>query len=75
LATAPGDDATPGKKKRRFGRDPVSVLLIFIIVFALIIAGLIGAELYVRHVADTKVAEAVACEVKDQATASFGVTP
>jgi hypothetical protein len=26
-------------------------------------------------VADTKVAEAVACEVKDQATASFGVAP
>jgi hypothetical protein len=75
LATPPHDDATPAKKKRRFGRDPVSVLLIFVIVFALIIAGLIGAELYVRHAADTKVAEAVACEVKDQATASFGVTP
>lgn len=75
LATPPNDDAAPGKKKRRFGRDPVSVLLIFIIVIALIIAGLIGAELYVRHVADSKVAQAVACEVKDQATASFGVTP
>ncbi|WP_406817227.1 DUF2993 domain-containing protein [Mycobacterium sp. M23085] len=74
LATQPGDDED-GKKKRRFGRDPVSVLLIFVIVFALIIAGLIGAELYVRHVADSKVAQAVACEVKDQATASFGVTP
>ncbi|TAM73106.1 MAG: DUF2993 domain-containing protein [Mycobacterium sp.] len=75
LGTPPHDDATPAKKKRRFLRDPVSILLIFIIVFALVIAGLIGAELYVRHVADTKVAEAVACEVKDQATASFGVTP
>jgi hypothetical protein len=75
LNTPPGDDAAPGKKKRRFGRDPVSLLLIFVIVFALIIAALIGAELYVRHTADTKVAQAVACEVKDQATASFGVTP
>jgi hypothetical protein len=75
LNTPPGDDAAPGKKKRRFGRDPVSILLIFVIVFALIIAALIGAELYVRHTADTKVAQAVACEVKDQATASFGVTP
>ena len=63
------------KRKRRFLRDPLSILLVCIIVFALIIAGLIGAELYVRHVADTKVAQAVACEVKDQATASFGVTP
>lgn len=75
LTTAPQDDATPAKKKRRFLRDPVSILLIVIIVFALIIAGFVGAELYVRHVADTKVAQAVACEVKDQATASFGVTP
>ncbi|MEB4208574.1 DUF2993 domain-containing protein [Mycobacterium sp. 94-17] len=75
FATQPGDEAASGKKKRRFGRDPVSVLLIFIIVFALIVAALIGAELYVRHVADTKVAQAVACEVKDQATASFGVAP
>ncbi len=75
LTTPPADEAASGKKKRRFGRDPVSILLIFVIVFALIIAALIGAELYVRHTADTKVAQAVACEVKDQATASFGVTP
>lgn len=73
--TTPGEDSKPAQKKRRFLRDPISIVLIFIIAFALIIAGLIGAELYVRHVADTKVAQAVACEVKDQATASFGVTP
>ncbi|MBV8787575.1 MAG: DUF2993 domain-containing protein [Mycobacterium sp.] len=73
--TTPGEPPQPEKKKRRFLRDPISIVLIFIIVFALVIAGLIGAELYVRHVADTKVAQAVACEVKDQATASFGVTP
>ena len=72
---APGGEPAPLKRKRRFLRDPLSILLVCIIVFALIIAGLIGAELYVRHVADTKVAQAVACEVKDQATASFGVTP
>lgn len=63
------------KRKRRWLRDPLSILLISIIVFALILAGLIGAELYARHVADTKVAQAVACEVRDQATASFGVAP
>ncbi|ORW29291.1 hypothetical protein AWB91_25075 [Mycobacterium paraense] len=74
LAT-PNEEPAPVKRKRRLLRDPLSILLICIIVFALIIAGLIGAELYVRHVADTKVAQAVACEVKDQATASFGVTP
>ncbi len=75
LTTPPGDEAAPGKKKRRFGRDPVSILLIFVILIALIIAALIGAELYVRHTANNKIAQAVACEVKDQATASFGVTP
>lgn len=63
------------KTKRRFLRDPLSILLVFIIVIALVIAGLIGAELYARHVAQNKVAQAVACEVKDKATAKFGVAP
>ncbi len=71
----PNEEPAPVKRKRSFLRDPLSILLICVIVFALIIAGLIGAELYARHVANTKVAQAVACEVKDQATASFGVTP
>jgi LmeA-like phospholipid-binding len=62
-------------RKKRSLRDPLSILLIGIIVVSLLIAGLIGGELYARHVADTKVAEAVACEVNDQATASFGVAP
>lgn len=72
---APNADPAGRKRKRRFLRDPLSILLVFIIVFALLLGGLVGAELYARHVADTKVAEAVACEVKDKATASFGVTP
>ena len=74
LAT-PNEDPTPVKRKRRFLRDPLSILLVCIIVVSLVIAGLIGAELYARRVADSKVAQAVACEVKDQATASFGVAP
>jgi LmeA-like phospholipid-binding len=72
---APNEEPAPVKRKRRFLRDPLSILLVCIIVFSLVIAGLIGAELYARHVANSKVAQAVACEVKDQATASFGVTP
>ncbi len=74
LAT-PNPEPAPVKKKRRFLRDPLSILLVCIIVVALVIAALIGAELYARHVANSKIAQAVACEVKDQATASFGVTP
>ena len=69
----PGEEPASKKKKRL--RDPLSIVLIGIIVVSLVVAGLIGGELYARHVADTKVAEAVACEVKDQATASFGVAP
>ena len=71
----PDEEPAPVKRKRRFLRDPLSILLVCIIVFSLIIAGLIGAELYARHVANAKVAQAVACEVRDQATASFGVAP
>jgi len=70
----PEEESAPAKKKRRL-RDPLSIVLVLIIVFSLVIAGLIGGELYVRHQANSKVAAAVACEVKDQATASFGVAP
>jgi uncharacterized membrane protein len=72
--TAPDAEPAPVKKKRRL-RDPLSLLLVLIIVVSLLIAGLIGAELYVRNEANKKVAAAVACEVKDQAKASFGVAP
>ncbi|AYE94147.1 DUF2993 domain-containing protein [Mycobacterium paragordonae] len=71
----PPDEAGEVKKKRRSRRDPLAILLVLIIVFSLLIAGLIGAELYVRHEANNKLAAATACVVKDQATASFGVTP
>lgn len=62
------------KKKRRL-RDPLSILLVLIIVVALLVAGLIGAELYVRNEATNKIAEAAACVTKDQATAKFGTSP
>ena len=71
---APDAEPAPVKKKRRL-RDPLSILLVLIIVVSLLLAGLIGAELYVRNQANNKVAEAVACEVKDKATAKFGVAP
>ena len=62
---APDAEPAPVKKKRRL-RDPLSILLVLIIVVSLLVAGLIGAELYVRNQANNKVAEAVACEVKGQ---------
>jgi hypothetical protein len=71
---APDAEPAPVKKKRRL-RDPLSILLVLIIVVSLLVAGLIGAELYFRNQANNKIAEAVACEVKDRATAKFGVAP
>jgi uncharacterized membrane protein len=72
---APHQEPAQGKKRKSRLRDPLSILLVLIIVVSLVIAGLIGAELYVRNTANNKVAQAVACEVKDKATARFGVAP
>lgn len=71
---APSEEPAPATKKKRL-RDPLAIVLICVIVVSLLIASLIGGELYARHVANNKVAQAVACEVQDQATASFGVAP
>jgi len=72
---APIESPPPVKRKRRFFGDPLSILLVCIIVAALVIAGLVGVELYARQIAKAKVTQAVACEIQDQATASLGVTP
>jgi hypothetical protein len=57
---------------KRLFRDPLSIVLVVIIVVALAAAGLVGGELYARHRADELVANATACVVQDGATASFG---
>ncbi|MGH3561316.1 MAG: LmeA family phospholipid-binding protein, partial [Mycobacterium sp.] len=59
----------------RFLRDPLALTLVAITAVALVLAGLIGAELYARHLADDKVAKATECVVHDQASVSFGVSP
>ena len=56
-------------------RDPLSTILIVVIVVAVVLAGLLGAELYVRHTANSIVAKAVSCVVQDSASASFGARP
>ncbi|BBY59143.1 LmeA family phospholipid-binding protein [Mycolicibacterium sarraceniae] len=65
----------PEEPKRGFLRDPLTIVLSLIIVVAVVLAGLLGTELYVRHVADTVVSRAVSCVVQDQAKVSFGVRP
>jgi hypothetical protein len=73
--TPPTHTEEPEEPKRGFLRDPLSIVLSLIIVVALVIAGLLGTELYVRHVADTVVSRAVSCVVQDQTKVSFGVRP
>ncbi len=65
----------PEEPKSGFLRDPLSIVLTLVIVVALVIAGLLGIELYVRHRADSVVARAVECVVQDKADVSFGMRP
>ena len=63
------------KLRRLRLRDPLSIVLIVVIVVSFTAAGLLGAELYARHVADTRVAAATECVVQDKASVSFGLSP
>jgi hypothetical protein len=65
----------PKPKRRRGLGDPLSILLIVVIVLALVVGGLIGTEIYARNVANGKVADAAQCVAEDSATVSFSVMP
>jgi hypothetical protein len=62
-------------RRRRFIGDPVSIILVLVIVAALAAAGLIGGELYARSRANKIVAAATECVVQDQVKVSFGPSP
>ncbi|UMB68916.1 LmeA family phospholipid-binding protein [Mycobacterium paraterrae] len=68
-----------GEPKREGGRrvfaNRTSLLLILLIAALVVVATAIGGELYARHVASTKVANAVQCEVQDSAKVSFSPAP
>jgi LmeA-like phospholipid-binding len=49
--------------------------LVLAIVMVVVLAGVVGAELFLRHLVNSKVASAVACEVQDSATVSFAAMP
>lgn len=66
-----GGEAPPPKKKKR----GLSIVLIVVIVLALLVAGVIGVELYARNEGNNRVATAAACIVEDGATASFATFP
>src|SRR5690348_6169476 len=56
-------------------RDPLSIILVVVIFVALVIAGLLGGELYARSRADDVIAGAAQCVVQDSASVSFGALP
>jgi hypothetical protein len=64
-----------GSSITRLFRDPMSIVLVVVIVLALVVAGVVGAELYARHRADQVVAAATKCVVQDDVSVSFGATP
>lgn len=67
------EDSEP--RRRGPLRDPLSAVLILVIVTAVALAALLGGELFARNKADSIVANAVSCVVRDSATASFGPRP
>ena len=62
-------------KIKNLFRDPLSIVLVAVIVVALVAAGVLAAELYARSRADDVVAAATECVVKDDVTVSFGASP
>ena len=72
---APPRASSPLAKFTNLFRDPLSIVLVVVIVVALVAAGLLGAELYARSRADEVVARAAQCVVQDNATVSFGALP
>src|SRR6185437_2518923 len=77
IPTPPPGTAHPADESggRGFFANRTSLLLILLIVALVVIAIPIGGELYARHVASTKVANAVQCEVQDSAKVSFSPAP
>ncbi|WP_454788348.1 LmeA family phospholipid-binding protein [Mycolicibacterium lutetiense] len=73
-AQQPQDTSALAKVKKLLS-DPLSVVLVFVIVVALVAAGVLGGELYARSRADKIVASIVECIVDDGATASFDPLP
>jgi hypothetical protein len=72
---APPEPPKAEKKRRLRLGDPLTIVLILIIVFALAVAGLLGAELYARHEGTSRVASATECLIQDKADVSFAPWP
>jgi hypothetical protein len=71
----PSNGSSPLVKIKNLFRDPLSIVLVVVIVVALSLAGLLGGELYARSRADSVVAKVTSCVVEDEVSASFDVVP
>jgi hypothetical protein len=71
----PSNDSSLLVKVKNLFRDPLSIVLVVVIVVALSLAGLLGGELYARSRADSVVAKVTSCVVEDEVSASFDVVP
>ena len=72
----PGTPTSKGSGLSRVSlRNPLSIVLIAVIVIGFVAAGLLAGELYARHRAESVVAAATECVVQDKASVSFGATP
>ncbi len=75
LPGQPPTDSSSSSKIKNLFRDPLTIVLVAVIVVALVAAGVLAAELYARHRADDVVATATECVVQDNVTVSFGASP
>ena len=62
-------------KVKNIFSDPLSIVLVAVIVMALVFACLLGGELYARNRADSVVSKVVECVVQDDVSTSFGALP
>lgn len=75
LPAQPPRSEESARSSRRLSGTRRSTALVVAIVLVVILAAVVGAELFLRHLAGSKVASAVACEVQDSATVSFATMP
>ncbi|MDX1892453.1 DUF2993 domain-containing protein [Mycolicibacterium sp. 050158] len=75
--TGPPEEAeeSSGSKLGRLIRDPLSIVLVFVIVLAVCAAGLVGGEIYARQRGAAIVEATMKCVLQDDVTVSFGAFP
>lgn len=74
-AAGPPPESEPQSKLKRFFRDPLSIVLVVVIVLALVVSGIVGTELVARRIADSTVTRVTSCVVQDSVDVSFGPRP